>query len=294
MPLSVVVAGVLTASVGVVQRGCLPPRERHVERGEDPLPVDGFAHAPAHDAATEEVDHNRQVEPALGIPDVGDVACPGAVGRGREEVTSHDVGSDRVRMLAVGGSHETASLAGLRLSAYQGPSPTWRSFLRLHLAESAGMDFFVIPTATFGVLLGFVVVSHRDRRVLHLNVTAHPTEEWTNQQLREAFPWVSAPRYLHRDRDKLYSEDVRTTLTHLGIREVPSAARSSWQNPYAERVVDSIRRELLDPVVVLNEAQLGACCASASATTMRAGRTCRSGKMRPRRVRCRAQSMAPK
>ncbi|WP_326491812.1 integrase core domain-containing protein [Myxococcus stipitatus] len=134
------------------------------------------------------------------------------------------------------------------------PSPTWRNFLRLHLAESAGMDFFVIPTATFGVLLGFVVVSHRDRRILHLNVTAHPTEEWTKQQLREAFPWTSAPRYLHRDRDKLYSEGVRATLTHLGIREVPSAARCPWQNPYAERVIGSIRRELLDHVVVLNEA----------------------------------------
>ncbi|NOK02940.1 MULTISPECIES: integrase core domain-containing protein [Myxococcus] len=115
------------------------------------------------------------------------------------------------------------------------------------------MDFFVIPTATFGVLLGFVVVNHRDRRILHLNVTAHPTEEWTKQQLREAFPWASAPRYLHRDRDKLYSEGVRATLTYLGIREVPSAARCPWQNPYAERVIGSIRRELLDHVVVLNE-----------------------------------------
>ncbi|MBN8468811.1 transposase [Corallococcus exiguus] len=116
------------------------------------------------------------------------------------------------------------------------------------------MDFFVIPTATFGVLLGFVVVSHRDRRILLLNVTARPTEEWTKQQLRDAFPWASAPRYLHRDRDKLYSEGVRATLTHLGIREVPSAARCPWQNPYAERVIGSIRRELLDHVVVLNEA----------------------------------------
>ncbi|WP_306464174.1 integrase core domain-containing protein [Corallococcus exiguus] len=133
------------------------------------------------------------------------------------------------------------------------PSPTWRNFLRLHLVESAGMDFLVIPTAMFGVLLGFVVVSHRDRRILHLNVTAHPTEEWT-KQLREAFPWASAPRHLHRDRDKLYSEGVRATLTHLGIREVPSAARCPWQNPYAERVIGSIRRELLDHVVVLNEA----------------------------------------
>ncbi|MFY1824460.1 integrase core domain-containing protein [Myxococcus fulvus] len=134
------------------------------------------------------------------------------------------------------------------------PSPRWRNFLRLQLVESAGMDFFAIPTATFGVLLGFVVVSHRDRRILHLNVTAHPTEEWTKQQLREAFPWTSAPRYLHRDRDKLYSEGVRATLTHLGIREVPSAARCPWQNPYAERVIGSIRRELLDHVVVLIEA----------------------------------------
>ncbi|WP_338869508.1 integrase core domain-containing protein [Myxococcus stipitatus] len=116
------------------------------------------------------------------------------------------------------------------------------------------MDFFVIPTATFGVLLGFVVVRHRDRRILHLNVTAHPTEEWTKQQLREAFPWASAPRYLYRDRDKLHSEGVHATLTHLGIREVPSAARCPWQNPYTERVIGSIRRELLDPVVVLNEA----------------------------------------
>ncbi|MFP2963623.1 integrase core domain-containing protein [Myxococcus sp. 1LA] len=116
------------------------------------------------------------------------------------------------------------------------------------------MDFFVIPTATFGVLLGFVVVSHRDRRILHLNVTAHPTEEWTKQQLRVAYPWASALRYVHRDKDKLYSEGVRAMRNHWGIREVPSAARCPWQNPYAERVIGSIRRELLDHVVVLNEA----------------------------------------
>ena len=84
------------------------------------------------------------------------------------------------------------------------PSPTWRTFLANHVSQLASMDFFTVPTATFRVLFVFVVLSHDRRRIVHLNVTAHPTAAWTAQQLREAWPWDTAPRFLVRDRDAIY------------------------------------------------------------------------------------------
>ena len=133
------------------------------------------------------------------------------------------------------------------------PSQTWRTFLHNHLPCAAGIDFFVFPTVGFGVLYGFLVLGHGRRRILHLNVTAHPTAEWTRAQLLEAFPFDEAPRFLHRDRDGIFSERVRETIRQLGIEDVPSAPRSPWQNPFAERTIGSIRRELLDHVIVLGE-----------------------------------------
>jgi transposase InsO family protein len=117
------------------------------------------------------------------------------------------------------------------------PSQTWRTFLTNHVEEMASIDFFVVPTATFRVLFVFVVLSHARRRVLHFQVTEHPSQEWTMQQMREAFPWDQSPRYLLRDRDAIYGGDLVAMTKGMGMEEVLSAPRSPWQNPYAERLI---------------------------------------------------------
>jgi putative transposase len=131
--------------------------------------------------------------------------------------------------------------------------PDWKTFLRLHLDSSVGIDFFDIPTATFDVLRGFLIIDHRRRKLLHLGVTKHPTAEWTANQLTEAFPFDSAPDRLFRDRDSIFGTRFVDKAKALGIKEVISAPRSPWQNPFAERVIGSIRRDLLDNVIVLGE-----------------------------------------
>lgn len=118
------------------------------------------------------------------------------------------------------------------------------------------MDFFTVPTARFRVLYVFIVLSHDRRRVVHFNATEHPTAQWTAQQLVEAFPFDTAPRYLQRDRDAVYGKKFRQRIKSLGIEEVVAAPRSPWQNPYAERVIGTIRRECLDHVIILNERHL--------------------------------------
>jgi len=102
----------------------------------------------------------------------------------------------------------------------------------------------------------FIVLSHDHQQVVHFNVTEHPTAEWTAQQLVEAFPFDSTPRYLLRDRDAIYGEKVQRRIRSLDIEEVVTAPRSPWQNPYAERVIGSIRGDCLDHVIVLNERHL--------------------------------------
>jgi putative transposase len=136
------------------------------------------------------------------------------------------------------------------------PSQTWRSFLTNHLAQTAAIDFFTVPTATFRVLFVLVVLSHERRRVVHFGVTEHPTEGWTMQQMREAFPWDEAPRYVLRDRDAIYGRDVVHLIQDMGMEEVLTVPRSPWQNPFLERLVGSIRRECLDHVIVWNERSL--------------------------------------
>ena len=137
------------------------------------------------------------------------------------------------------------------------PSQSWRTFLRNHLRTSAACDFFVVPTATFRLLFCFVILSHDRRRIVHFNVTAHPTAEWTAQQIREVFPGDGTePRYLLRDRDGAYGDAFRRAVRAIGIREILTAPQSPWQNPYAERVIGSIRRECLDHLIVLNEDHL--------------------------------------
>jgi transposase InsO family protein len=115
------------------------------------------------------------------------------------------------------------------------------------------VDFFTVPTIRFEVLYVFVVLAHERRRIVHFGVTAHPTAEWTAQQLREAFPWDTAPRYLLRDRDAIFGGEFVEQVKAFGIKQVLSAPRSPWQRAYVERVIGTIRRECLDHVIVFGE-----------------------------------------
>ena len=136
------------------------------------------------------------------------------------------------------------------------PSQTWRTFLENHTKELVSADFFVVPTVFFRVLFVFVIISHDRRRVVHSAVTDHPTSEWTAHQLLEAFPWDEAPRFLLRDRDRIYGEKFTDAARGLGINEILTAPQSPWQNAYVERLIGSIRRECTDHVIVFNQAGL--------------------------------------
>ena len=114
------------------------------------------------------------------------------------------------------------------------PSQTWHTFLENHLTQLVSIDFFTVPTIRFHVLYVFLVLTHDRRRILHFNVTAHPTAEWTGQQLREAFLFDQLPRYLLRDRDAIFGQDFREQVRDMGIQEVLSAPRSPWQRAYVE------------------------------------------------------------
>jgi putative transposase len=136
------------------------------------------------------------------------------------------------------------------------PSQTWRAFLANHASQIASIDFFTVPTATFRVLFVFVVLSHDRRRIVHLNVTAHPTAAWTAQQLREAWPATDPPRFVLRDRDSIYGDTFRAAVRALGSEEVVTAPHSPWQNPFVERVIGTLRRECVDHVIIWNERAL--------------------------------------
>lgn len=125
-----------------------------------------------------------------------------------------------------------------------------------HVKDLVAIDFFTVPSATFHVLFVLIVLAHDRRRVLHFNVSEHPTAEWTALQILQAFPWDTAPRFLLRDRDSVYGKQFRRRVAGLGITEVLIAPRSPWQNPYVERLIGSIRRELLDHMIVLGESHL--------------------------------------
>ena len=136
------------------------------------------------------------------------------------------------------------------------PSQTWRTFLTNHVRDLVSIDFFIVPTVRLRVLFVFVVLAHDRRRVLHFNVTEHPTAAWTAQQIVDAFPDDTAPSYLLRDRDSVYGDSFRRRVKSMRIREVLTAAHSPWQNPFAERLIGSVRRECLDHVLVLSERHL--------------------------------------
>jgi hypothetical protein len=111
------------------------------------------------------------------------------------------------------------------------PSQTWRTFLANHVRDLVSIDFFTVPTARLHVLFVLVVLSHHRRRVVHFNVTEHPTAHWTAQQIVEAFPNDTAPSALLRDRDTVYGAAFRHRVKGMGIREVLTAPSSPWQNP---------------------------------------------------------------
>ena len=136
------------------------------------------------------------------------------------------------------------------------PAKRWAAFLSNHREALAAMDFFTVPTLTFGVLYCFFVIAHDRRRILHCNVTRHPTSAWVVQQLREAFPYDSAPKYLIFDRGSNFNEEVIDTVKSFGIQPKRTSFRSPWQNGVAERWVGACRRDLLDHVIVLNERHL--------------------------------------
>ncbi len=167
-------------------------------------------------------------------------------------------GAPRIRNeLAWLGIEVVASTVARYMARGRKPSsPSWRAFLDNHVKDLVALDFFAVPTATFGVLFGFLVLAHDRRRAVHFKVTANPSAEWTARQLVEAFPEETAPRVLLRDRDRIYGGRFRRVLEILGIEEVVTPARSPWQNAYAERLIGSLRRECLDHVVILGELHL--------------------------------------
>ena len=136
-----------------------------------------------------------------------------------------------LQMLGIPISERTVSRILRRLR--RPPTQTWKTFLHNHLGQMVSIDFFTVPTITLRVLFVFVVLEHRRRQVLHFNVTEHPTAAWTAQQIVEAFADRDAPRYLIRDRDGVYGDDVRLRIASLGIEEVLTAPRSPWQKDYA-------------------------------------------------------------
>jgi len=149
-----------------------------------------------------------------------------------------------------------ATVAKYMLRHRKPPSQTWRTFLHNHTKNMVSVDFFTVPTVTFRILYVFLVLRHDRRKVVYFNTTKHPTAQWTAQQMIEAFPWDSAPRYLLRDRDKVYGSIFRDRMRSLDMQEVLTAPRSPWQNPYVERLVGSIRRECLNHVIIFDELHL--------------------------------------
>jgi len=132
----------------------------------------------------------------------------------------------------------------------------WLTFLRNHREAIAAMDFFTVPTITFGMLYCFFIIGHDRRRLLHFHVTRHPTSLWVVQQLREAFLYETAPRFLIFDRDAKYGMEVPAAIRSMKIQCVRTSRESPWQNGVAERWVQNCRRDLLDHVIVLNETHL--------------------------------------
>jgi len=159
-------------------------------------------------------------------------------------------------MLGFNLSERTVSRWMKRVPGNPEPAKRWVAFLRNHREAIAAMDFFTVPTVAFDVLYCFFVISHDRRRILHFNITKHPTSRWIIQQLREAFPFESAPRFLIFDRDAKYGLEVPAAIRSLKITPVRTSFQSPWQNGVAERWVESCRSDLLDHIIAMNERHL--------------------------------------
>ena len=167
-------------------------------------------------------------------------------------------GSPRIRdeLAKLGLETSTATIRKYRSKSGRRPSQSWRTFLQNHAGGIAAMDFFVVPTVTCRLLYVLIVITHERRKVIHFNITEAPTVEWTAQQVVNAFPYDSAPKYLLRDRDSIYGSTFMHRVDGMGIKQKLISPRSPWQSPYVERLVGSIRRECLDRVIVFHERQL--------------------------------------
>jgi transposase InsO family protein len=150
----------------------------------------------------------------------------------------------------------TSTVEKHRPQIRKSPSPTWKAFLNNHVKDLVSCDFFIVPTVTFRVLFVCVILAHERRRIVHCNITEHPTAQWTAQQTIAAFPWETAPRYVLRDRDAIYDAQFQHRAGNMGIKEVRITPRSPWQSPYAERLIGSILRECLNDMIVLNAQHL--------------------------------------
>jgi hypothetical protein len=159
-------------------------------------------------------------------------------------------------LLKLGFSVAQSTVAKYMVKRRRPPSQGWKTFLRNHTPDIAAMDLFVVPTIGFKLLYGFVIVRLNRRDLVWINVTTNPTSEWVARQITEAFPWNEAPRYMVRDRDRIYGAVVTRRLRAMGIRDKPIAPASPWQNGFAERLIGSIRRECLDHVIIWGEAHL--------------------------------------
>jgi transposase InsO family protein len=168
------------------------------------------------------------------------------------------MGAPRIHgeLLKLGFEVAQSSVAKYMVKRRGPPSQGWRTFLRNHAPDIAAMDLFVVPTICFEVLYAFVIIRLDRRDLVWVNVTTNPTAEWVARQLTEAFPWDGPPRYLIRDRDRIYGSVVTRRLRAMGIRDKPTPPASPWQNGFAERLIGSIRRECVDHFIVLGEAHL--------------------------------------
>ena len=160
-------------------------------------------------------------------------------------------------LLKLGLDVSQATVAKYMVLSSRPPSQSWRTFLDNCISQLASVDFFTVPTVWSKFLFVFVVLAHDRRRVLHFNVTNHPTAAWTALQILEAFPFESVPKnLLLRDRDAIYGQVLQQQIEAMGITEVLGTPRSPWQPAYVERIIGSIRRDCLDHVIVLNHSSL--------------------------------------
>lgn len=188
---------------------------------------------------------------------------PSCIGRGEGTDSNHvvdesNMGAPRIvgELAKIGIPVTKSTVDKYRVRVRKPPSPTWRAFLKNYAKDIVSIDFLGVPTVRFKILYVLLFLSVDRRRIIHSPVTEHPSAAWTAQQVVEAFPWETAPKYLLRDRDKIYGDWFRRRVKNMGIEEVLTAPHSPWQNPYSERLNGSIRRECLDHVIVFGENHL--------------------------------------